>query len=59
MVNFTHLYHRFGFSAELAQRFTSPYSNFGSHWMAVELYSDALDGLSGEIIYSEPFQKLS
>jgi len=47
-------YPRFGFSAELARRFDSPYS--GDAFMAVELLENALDGVSGKVQYPPPFE---
>lgn len=47
-------YPRFGFSAQLAQPLHSPYSGKPA-WMALELQSDALKGIHGQIEYSPPF----
>lgn len=46
-------YPRFGFSAALAKRLSSPYS--GDAFMALELAAGALDGVSGEVKYPPPF----
>jgi putative acetyltransferase len=47
-------YPRFGFSARLAERLSSP---FGRHeaWMALELVPGALDGVTGWVRYPPPF----
>ena len=46
-------YPRFGFSAQLAKVLTSPYA--GDSFMALELVPGALQGVSGEVQYPEPF----
>lgn len=46
-------YPRFGFSAELARPLQSPFS--GDAWMALELVSGALTGVSGRVVYPPPF----
>jgi putative acetyltransferase len=46
-------YHRFGFSAGLAERLKSPFP--GPAFMALELVPGALDGVSGEVRYPPPF----
>ena len=46
-------YPRFGFSAELAGRLTSPFS--GPAFMALELAPGALEGVRGEVRYPPPF----
>ena len=46
-------YPRFGFSAELAAPLTSPFS--GNAWMALELTPAALKGVTGPVVYAEPF----
>jgi putative acetyltransferase len=46
-------YPRFGFSAALAQRLTSPFS--GDAFMALELMPGALDGVTGTVRYPEAF----
>jgi len=51
-------YPKFGFSAELAARFKSPYSPLGEHWMAIELKPGILSDLHGTVSYSAPFDKL-
>jgi len=53
-------YPRFGFSAKLAERLQSPYGSGPSH-MAMELVRgalEALDGVSGRLVYSPPFNDL-
>ena len=50
-------YHgRFGFSADAARGYTSPYA--GEHFMAVRLGTEALPG-AGAVVYPEPFAALS
>jgi len=49
-------YARFGFSAALARPLTSPYA--GDHFMALELASGALAGVTGEVVYARPFSDL-
>jgi putative acetyltransferase len=46
-------YHRFGFSAGLAEPLRSTYS--GESYMALELVPGALDGVEGEVRYPPPF----
>lgn len=46
-------YPRFGFSAELARPLEAPFS--GDAWMALELVSGALEGVSGQVVYPAPF----
>ena len=46
-------YPRFGFSAKLAQPFTSPYS--GPNFMALELQGGILRGRSGAVSYAPAF----
>jgi putative acetyltransferase len=46
-------YPRFGFSADLAQPLHSPFS--GDVWMATELVPGALMGVTGKVVYPEPF----
>jgi putative acetyltransferase len=46
-------YSRFGFSAKLAEPLQSPYS--GPAFMAIELVSNALRGIQGEVRYPPPF----
>jgi putative acetyltransferase len=47
-------YPRFGFSAELAERLTAPFS--GPAFMALEVVPGALEGVVGEVRYPPPFQ---
>jgi len=47
-------YPRFGFSAKLAERLTSPFGG-GDAWMAVELVPGALTGVVGRVEYPPPF----
>jgi putative acetyltransferase len=49
-------YPRFGFSAKLAEPLKSPYS--GPSFMAVELPTNALQGIKGEVRYPPPFEDL-
>jgi putative acetyltransferase len=49
-------YRRFGFRPELASALQSPYA--GEHFMALELSPGALEGVTGEVRYSAPFQRL-
>jgi putative acetyltransferase len=46
-------YPRFGFSAPLAERLTSPFT--GPEFMALELVPKALDGVVGTVCYAPPF----
>jgi putative acetyltransferase len=50
----TEFYPRFGFSAALARRLSSPFS--GPAFMALELTPGALDGVAGEVRYPPPFE---
>ncbi len=47
-------YPRFGFSYELARPLDSPFGG-GEAWMAIELESGALRGITGSVKYSPPF----
>ena len=49
-------YGRFGFSAALAARFDSPYS--GEAFMALEWVPGASDGMTGQVRYAPPFERL-
>jgi putative acetyltransferase len=49
-------YTRFGFSAGAAKRLHAPWS--GEAWMALELVSGALTGMSGEVRYARGFEEL-
>jgi putative acetyltransferase len=49
-------YPRFGFSAQLAKKLTSPYA--GDGFMALELVTGALQGIDGEVRYAPPFEAL-
>jgi putative acetyltransferase len=49
-------YCRFGFSAQLAERLDSPFA--GPEFMALELVSGALDGVSGKVAYPPPFGRM-
>ena len=49
-------YERFGFSAELAAPFTSPYA--GENFQAVELEPGILQKATGDILHAEAFRKL-
>jgi putative acetyltransferase len=46
-------YPRFGFSAQLAERFQAPFS--GPSFMALELVPGALAGVNGRVRYPPPF----
>jgi putative acetyltransferase len=48
-------YARFGFSDTLAATIRSPFSNEGEAWMAIELATDALRNVSGEVHYPKAF----
>lgn len=50
-------YPRFGFRAELAAPFESPYA--GEHFMALELQPGALQGVRGRVAYAPPFDALA
>nr|WP_298683303.1 N-acetyltransferase [uncultured Dongia sp.] len=50
-------YARFGFSADLARGFESPFA--GPAFMALELTKSALSGRKGKIIYSSPFADMA
>jgi putative acetyltransferase len=47
-------YPRFGFSAELARPLISPFGD-GDAWMALELATGSLAGVSGRVEYAPPF----
>jgi putative acetyltransferase len=49
-------YPRFGFSAKLAEPLQSLYT--GPAFMAIELVSNALQGIEGEVRYPPPFLDL-
>ena len=49
-------YPRFGFSAKMAERLSSPYS--GPAFMAAELVPSVLRGVTGEVVYPPPFGEL-
>jgi putative acetyltransferase len=53
VVGHADFYPRFGFSAQLARRFDSPYS--GDSCMALELSPGALEGVRGRVEYPPPF----
>ncbi len=46
-------YPRFGFSAQLAEPLSAPFS--GNAFMALELVDNALAGITGEVRYPRPF----
>ncbi len=46
-------YPRFGFTAKMAERLRSPYSE--PAFMAIELAPGALDGVEGDVRYPPPF----
>jgi putative acetyltransferase len=50
-------YARFGFSADLARGFESPFA--GPAFMALELTKSALSGRKGKIIYASPFTDMA
>lgn len=56
VVGHPEFYPRFGFSATLAGRLTSPYS--GPACMAIELVPGALNGVEGEVRYPPPLGSL-
>ena len=56
VVGHTEYYPRFGFSAELARAISSPYSEYGNAWMAIELVPGVLAGIRGSVTYPEAFQ---
>jgi len=49
-------YPRFGFSSARAKGLEAPFSVPDEAFMVFELVSDALDGVSGIIIYPAPFE---
>jgi putative acetyltransferase len=49
-------YRRFGFRPELTAALESPYA--GEYFMALELSPGALEGVSGEVRYAAPFERL-
>jgi putative acetyltransferase len=49
-------YRRFGFRAELTAALQSPYA--GEYFMALELSPGALEGVTGEVRYAAPFNRL-
>ena len=49
-------YSRFGFRADLAAAFASPYA--GPHFMALELVESALAGKGGDVAYAHAFAAL-
>lgn len=51
-------YPRFGFSAELARRLTSPFGG-GQAWMGIELIAGALSDVAGHVEFSPPFLALN
>lgn len=52
-----HYYPKFGFSAELARNIHCPFGS-GEAWMALELITGSLEGLTGSVQYSRPFYQL-
>jgi putative acetyltransferase len=58
VVGHPHFSQRFGFSPTLAAKLESPYSGRES-FMAVELVSGALDGVTGRVQYPPPFEAWS
>jgi putative acetyltransferase len=56
VVGYPDYYHRFGFSAELAASFESPYS--GEAFLAIELEADTLHGKRGSVAYPDAFAGL-
>ena len=50
-------YPRFGFSAKLAEPLSSPFGG-GEAWMALELISGALAGVTGNVQYPPPFNEV-
>lgn len=51
-------YARFGFSADLATRVRSPYSDAGRHWMALELREFSLSDVTCNVAYPSAFEDL-
>jgi putative acetyltransferase len=51
-------YPRFGFDARLGQSLSSPYSELGAAYMALELVPGTLTGVSGSVRYPEAFAAL-
>jgi len=51
----TAYYPRFGFSAALAQSLECPFGDCGEAWMALELIPDALQAVSGKVVYPSVF----
>jgi putative acetyltransferase len=57
VVGHPQFYSRFGFSAALAQKLSSPYA--GPPFMALELVPDALAGRDGAVRYPDAFGRLA
>ena len=56
IVGHAEYYTKFGFSAELARAISSPYSEYGTAWMAIELEPGVLAGITGSVTYPKAFQ---
>lgn len=48
-------YRQFGFSPELARGISSPYTNHGDAWMAIELEPGSLADVTGSVTYPPAF----
>jgi putative acetyltransferase len=51
-------YPRFGFSSALAKPLVCPWGDCGEAWMALELVTGALQGVTGKVIYPEAFKNV-
>lgn len=51
----TAYYPRFGFSATSAKSLECPFGDCGDAWMALELVPDALQAISGKVVYPPTF----
>jgi putative acetyltransferase len=51
----TAYYPRFGFSATAAKSLGCPFGDCGESWMALELVPDALQTMSGKVVYPAAF----
>jgi len=58
VVGHPEFYPRFGFSSARAKGLEAPFPVPDEAFMVIKLVSDALDGVSGMIIYPAPFRDL-
>jgi putative acetyltransferase len=54
----TAYYPRFGFSAASAKSLECPFGDCGDAWMALELVPDALQAISGKVVYPPAFNSV-